>query len=509
MTKKSYRAVNNTIILNIQLFISLLLGFVVTRFVLEWLGEVNYGIYTLVGGVVATLAFLQSVLSNSTMRFLTTALGKNDIDFVNKTFHTTVYIHRLMGLGIVIISEIGGLIMFKYLLNIPPDRLVAAKWVFQFVVFSTFITIVSIPYQILITAHENFLVIAIIEISSKIIKLLLLFILFFNLPGDKLILYSILILIITFFNRQAKVVFSKVKYKKIIQKNKGGIDKSILKEIMSFSGWILFGVLCSIGYQRVTGIIINMFFGVRLNAANGIARQIRSRINLITVNLTRSILPQLMKSEGGGNRKRMLELTGISTKFATYVFGFFAIPTLFELPIILKLWLVNVPDYTVVFCRWFLIGLLISKLTFHLGDAIRAVGKIKWFQITESIMILLNLPISYFLFKKGYPPQTIYIVPLILGVFVIGLRLYFAHTIADLNIKEFLLKVIAKATYPVIGSISILFIVHYYFNPSIFRLVLSFVVSSIFFIIIMILWGLSEKEKQIISSYIKHIIRRD
>jgi O-antigen/teichoic acid export membrane protein len=507
MSKKSNKAINSTIILYIRMFFTTLIGFFTIRIVLKALGEIDYGIYSLVGGVVATLAFLDSVLSNSTTRFLSYSLGKNDEEEVRKTFRAAIFLHIFLGILLVIIMELGGWIMFRSLLNIPPERLYAAKWVFHLMVLNVYVNVISTPYDALIISHEDFFQLSVIDVAGLLLKLF--FVLYLlQYPSDKLILYSVLMFSATLILRITKQIFSRIKYKKILIKTKMGIDKRLLRSMLNFSSWILFGTLCSIGSDQISGIIINMFFGVRLNAANGIGFQVRNQINTFSANLTRAIMPQLMKSEGSGNREKMLELTGVSTKFAIYFFAFFAIPIIFETTILLKLWIVNVPEYTVIFCRLFLIGLLLDKFTFHLGDAIRAVGVIKWYQITESLIILLNLPISFLLFRKGYPPQTIYIVPFILHIIIIGLRFYFAHTITGLDVRVYLSTIVTKAMYPILCSVFILLLVKVNISEGIFRLFISFLSSSISFVMIVILFGLTVKEKQIIMNYVLQKLKR-
>ncbi|MBN1930144.1 MAG: hypothetical protein JW786_00865 [Desulfobacterales bacterium] len=507
MGKKANKAINNTIILYIKMFCSTLIGFFTIRIILKALGEIDYGIFTLIGGVVATLGFLNSVLSNSTTRFLSHSLGKNDTEEVRNTFSAAVFLHIFLGILLVVIVELGGWILFKGLLNIPFERLHAAKWVLHLTVLSMYVDIISVPYDALITSHEDFFPLTVIDVAGSLLKLFFVFYLM-QYESDRLILYSVLMFFATLTIRITKQIYSRTKYRKIMLRRERKIDKKLLKSMLNFSSWLLFGTLCSIGNNQISAILINMFFGVRLNASTGVALQVRNQINTFSVNLTRAIMPQLIKSEGSGNRKRMLELTGISTKFAIYFFAFFATPIIFEMPILMKLWLANVPEYTVIFCRLFLLALLVDKFTFHLGDAIRAVGDIKWYQITESLIILLNLPISFLLFKKGYPPQTIYVVPFILCVFVIVLRFYFAHHVAGLNIRNYLTSTVAKAVYPVFISACLLLLIKVNISEGILRLVVSFLLSSISFISMLIIFGLTSKEKQIITNYASQILKR-
>lgn len=505
MSKKANKVINNTIILYIKMIFSVIIGFFTVRIILNALGEIDYGIYTLVGGIVAALSFLNSVMSHSTSRFLSISLGKEGNSDINDTFHASIYVHKWLGFIVIVISEIGGWVLFNYFLNIPSNRIFSAQFVFQIMIINSFITIISVPYDSLIMSHEDFIPLSIIDISS--LMLLLLSSLFLiNFSGDRLILYGLLFFLVTFSSRMAKQIFTRKKYKHILVKSE--VNRTVIKNMLSYSGWLFFGVLSSIASGEFSTILLNMFFGVKIISANGIASQVRNQINNFAVNMTKAILPQLNKSEGGGEREKMLELTGISTKFSIYMFSFIAIPVIFENQILLKLWLKNVPDYTSVFCQIFLIGLLIDKFTFHLGDAIRAVGDIKWYQIVESITIVINLPISFLLFKNNYPPQTLYIVPLFLSVFLMTVRFYFAHNIAGLNIKKYFLEIILKALIPALMSILFLLIIMFLFDESFYRVILSFLISTIILITIIFNYGLSKNEKEVIRNYRMQLTQR-
>lgn len=492
MTHRVNKAIVNTIILYIRMLFSVLIGLFVTRLVLRALGETDYGIYALVGGVVASLSFLNSSMSAASLRFIGYSLGKNDLERLKRTFNTSIFIHFLIGILATIMIEVGGWYMFNFLLNIPPERFFSAKIVFQFMVASTFVTIISVPYDAIITSHEDFLALSIIEVLGKTFNLFIAFVLL-KTSSDKLIVYGALMFLSNVIVRICKQFFSKRKYKECVI-DLGYVYKPMVRKMLSFAGWCLFGSVCAIGSRQVTGIIINVFFGVSLNAAVAVARQASSQLNNFSLNLTRALLPRIMKSEGSGDREKMLELMGRSVKFSVYLFAVFALPVLFETSYLLGLWLNSVPDYAVVFCQLFLVSALMEKFTFQLGDAIRAVGDVKYFQIVESLLILLNLPISYVLFKLEYPPQTIYIVPLFINVFVGIVRIFFAHRVATLDIKKYLKEVILKSFLPIaitlVGLLGLMSIM----KPGGIRLALV-VLTSWFLLLISIRYiGLDEIE---------------
>ena len=259
MSSQAHRTIYNTIILNGRMVISVILGLISTRLVLSALGEVDFGIYALVAGVVASLSFLNSAMSASSIRYIAHSMGNSDPLVLHRTFVTTVLIHLIVGLIVLLLIEVGGYFMFEYLLKIPVERFYAAKVVFHLMAVSTFIVIISVPYDALISANEDFLWLSVIEISAVLIKVVIAIAIWYY-SSDRLILYAILMAINQFITRLAKQVFTNNRYKKIKINFKEYTDKLLLQEILSFTGWNLFGSLCAIGSKHVSALIINMFF---------------------------------------------------------------------------------------------------------------------------------------------------------------------------------------------------------------------------------------------------------
>lgn len=486
--------------------ISVIIGLFTTRLVLIALGEVDFGIYALVAGVVASLNFLNNAMSNSSIRFIAHSMGNKDPLVFKRTFNTTVFIHILVGIVAFVMIEAGGYLMFEYFLQIPAERMFAAKIVFHLMAITTFIVIVSVPYDALISAHEDFLALSLIEISAIFIKLGIALILL-NYSNDRLILYGVLMMITQLMVRIVKQFFSYFRYVDTDISFKRYLHKPLIKQVLSFTGWNLFGSICAIGSTQVSALIINFFFGVRLNAAIGVARQANSQILSLTYNLTRATLPKIMKSEGSGDREKMLYLTMTSAKFSVFLFVFIAIPIFLETPFLLGLWLDSVPDFTIIFLRLFLIGAFIERFTFQLTDAIRSVGEIRNFQITESLVLLSSLPISYILFQFDFPPPTIYVVNALILLLVGALRLYFANILTGLLVKDYWDKVIYKAMIPIVVGIVIVSLFQSFLETGMIKFIL---VSFVHIVLISILiWklGLDLKERNTIYTFVTKVIK--
>ena len=505
--KSSHRIVYNTGILYAKLLIVMVIGLINVRLVLGALGETDFGIYSLVAGVVGMLAILQSAMSSASMRFMSHSLGRENDILISKTFNTTLLLHFVMGLFVVLIIETGGFIMFEYFLNIPETKIVDAKIVFHFMAITTFVTIIAVPYDAVINSHENLLVLSLVDVFGAILRLgLAIYLTYSHL--NLLILYGFSMLVIQIIMRIIKQQYSVVHYKECKLDFRKYIDKDLAKTILSFSGWNLFGSIAAMSVTQVRSILLNVFFGVNINAANGIAINVTSKVNTVSTSMTRALNPQLVKSEGKGDRKRMLRLTEIATKFSIFLFALFAIPIILEMPYLLNLWLKTVPDYAIIFSRLILVGLLLDKFTFEIGSAIRAVGKIRNFQIAEAGIFILNIPLAYLFFKIGYPPYSIFIVSIFITNIVFFIRLYFGKTEADLEIYSFIKNGLLPIVFPIIITSFLTYLPQLVISEGLLRMGITFFISIISLTLLLRYFGLNDEEiikmKSIASVFIQN-----
>ncbi|MFC2096243.1 hypothetical protein ACFLQ3_00920 [Bacteroidota bacterium] len=504
--KPSHKIVFNTGVLYVKLLVVMALSLFTTRLVLGALGETNYGIYSLVAGVVGMLAIMQSAMSSASMRFMAHSLGSNNEILILKTFNTTLFLHIIIGLVVVAIIEIGGYFMFDYLLNIPADKVFDAKVVFHFMALTTFVSIIAVPYDAVINSHENLLALSIVDVIGSFLKLglaIYLTVSHFNL----LILYGFGMLAIQIIMRIIKQRYSVTHYKECTLNLKIYIDKSLAREILYFSGWNLFGSIAGVSVTQVRSVLLNMFFGVTINAADGISKTSSGQVNLVSTSLTRAINPQLVKSEGSGDRQKMLRITNISTKFSVFLFALFAIPVILETPYLLNVWLKNVPAYAVIFVRLTLIGLFIDKFTFEITSAIRAVGNIRNLTIVEAVIAFTNIPVAYLFFKMGFPPYSIYIISIIIGSLAILNRFYFGKKVAGMNIYIFIKNGISPIFILIILATLFSLIPLSFLHESFIRLILVSLTFILTLTISFWFFGLTNEEhtkmKQILHSILK------
>ena len=346
----SNRIILNTGVTYIALLLKMVVGLFTVKFVLRALGEVDYGVYIIVGGIVAILEILNANMSNTSMRYLAYSLGNKDKDDIYITFNSTVFIHYLIGVLSIVVLEVGGYFMFEYVVNIPPERLGDAKIIYQFMIVTTFISVISVPYDAVTNAHEKIWMLSVFDIISVVLTLsLALFLLVYE--GDRLIMYGLCLMLIQLIMRVVKVRYAKSHFEECKIVKKEYIVKQRMKEILSFTGWNLLGSVSALGAGQFRNLIVNHFFGVRLNAAQGISDTVSNPINQIAASMTRAINPQIMKSEGGQNRERMKYIVAIGAKYSSFLFALFGIPILIEIPYLLEIWLDEVPEYACVFSR--------------------------------------------------------------------------------------------------------------------------------------------------------------
>jgi len=368
--KAAKKVITNTAWLYLQLVVGTIVALFSIRLVLGALGEIDYGIYMLIAGIAGMLGLLNTNMINTSMRFMAHSLGTGDNDNILKTFNTSLFINLLVGIGVIFLMQAGGWLMFEFLVNIPTDRMFQARVVFQFMVLSAFVVVLFSPFEAVVNAYENIFALAVIEIISHILKLGVAVYISQTNNDNILVLFGLLTLLVHLIARTMVVVYCITKHPEYKVSFKKYVDTSTMRSIFSFSGWNFFGSLSFLAIVQMRGVLFNLFFGVVVNAAEGISRNITTQVNAVAVSLNRAINPQLFKSEGGGNRTRMLQITDLSAKFTTFLFAIFSIPLFFEITFVLELWLKDVPAFTVVFCQWLLINILIEKFTWPISEAI-------------------------------------------------------------------------------------------------------------------------------------------
>lgn len=405
-----------------------------SRVVLNTLGVSDYGIYNVVGGVVAMFGFINGSMASATQRYITFALGKGDMAQLQKVFSTALQIHVLIAALIVILGETVGLWFMYTQMQIPADRMDAAFWVLQCSILSTVVMIISVPYNADIVAHEKMSAFAYISILEALLKLAVVYVLVVF-SYDKLVLYAFLILAVQMFIR---FCYSRYCNKHFLESRYLHVwDKPLFKEMTGFAGWSMFENISFVCFSQGLNLLLNVFFGPIVNAARAIAFQVQNAIQQFLANFQMAINPQITKTYAKGEFNDMHKLIFRSARFSFYLLFFFALPILFETDFILTIWLKTVPDDTVIFLRIMICTLLVYSLANPLMIANQATGKVKKYQIVCGSTRLMILPISYVCLKFGCRAYSVFIVHLIMEIFTQIARMVMLRPLLGIQLREY------------------------------------------------------------------------
>lgn len=437
----SNRIAKNTLFLYFRSFFILLISLYTSRVILRVLGVEDYGIYNVVGGVIGMLSFLNSSMASTYQRYFNFEMGKKNEKGLSELFKSSITVQLIYAVIIVVIAETVGLWFLNTQLVISPDRMVAARWVYQISILSFVITVFQAPFTALIIANEKMNVFAIVSIFDAVLKLVIVFLLPF-IDYDKLIIYSLLLISITLLNLLIYTIVCKQKFANMCPISLSW-DKGNLKSLFSFGGWGMMGSLAYTLQNQGLNILLNMFFGPVVNAARGISHQILNAVDMFIASFQTAFRPQLTKSYAEGNLSYMYKLYYSATKISFYLLWALSLPIIMETPAILKLWLgENVPEYTVVFTRLILLISLVGVYANPTSCIAYATGKIKNFTIWVSSLNLLIVPISYFFLKLGYNPESTLIINLVIAIVVQIVRLFIIKKLLPFSLSEYVKKVI-------------------------------------------------------------------
>lgn len=413
-----------------------------TRLILNGLGASDFGIFNIVGGAIAMLGFLNAAMANATQRFMSYAEGEGNKDKQKQIFNISIILHTVIAVFMGITLIIVGHWFFNGILTLPENRLFAAKIVYLSLIVSTVFTVMSVPYDAMINAHENMRYYAFVGIFESILKLSVAAICICT-HYDKLILYGILMASIPLITMTLLRVYCHRQYEECIIAPIQHFSKSLIKEMTSFAGWAFLTSISSMWAQYGLGIIVNHFFGVILNAAQGIATQVAGMLQNFSYNIMKAVNPVLVKSEGAHDRQRLQYIAFFGCRVSFWIMAMFEIPMILLAPYILQIWLVDVPTWAVLFTQLQLILSMSDQLFSSVYSAVYAEGNIKNYAIVKSILNILPLPVTYILYQQGFPPYWLYITWILFwGVLGGSTAIWFGHKSVQLSIKSFAKTVI-------------------------------------------------------------------
>lgn len=494
----SKRIAKNTLLLYFRMILIMVVSLYTSRIILNELGVEDFGIYNLVAGVVILFSFLSNAMITATQRYLSIAIGKKDEKYIQAVFSTSLLSHFFLIFFIFLAAETIGLWLINAKLEIPADRMSATNFVYQLAILTTCVNIIRIPYNASIIANERMSFFAYVSIVETFLKLAVVWALAIT-PGDKLVIYSFLLLLVAIVIDIAYWYYCQ----RFLLANKFYLktNKKLFVELTSFSVWNLFGGLADIGYKQGTNIILNLFWGVSINAVLGITNQIRNALVPFIGNLQLAVNPQMVKSYALGDYEYFKILVYRISKYSYFLMLIIVFPIIFNIDLILELWLKNPPEHTAIFAILTSVYCLVDSLTGPLWAAMQASGKIKRFQIVTGICLLLNLPVSYLFLMYGYAPSVVLIIQIVITGFTVGVRVLFVKYYLQFSIRNYVREVIFPIVF--VTALSLPIALYIYAETGGYYRLLLFILFVPMMCYIIYVCGTCKSEKEMVMRSIR------
>lgn len=501
------RIAKNTLFLYLRMIFLIAVQLYTVPVVLRNLGVSDYGLYNVIGGVVSAFSFLGAALASGTQRYLSFALGKKDEKLLKMTFQTTWSIYLAFAALSLLLLEIVGLWFINYKMNIPADRLSAANWLFHFSTITFVIQLLSIPFNSSIIAHEKMNIYAYVSIFEGMMKLLIAISLSL-ISFDKLIYYGLVLFLLSvgiqlFYQFYCYRLF--VECRSLRLRWNSDLGRSLL----TYSGWNVVGVIAGLGRSQGLNIIVNLFFGTLLNAAHAIANQINAVANQFINIIYMASRPSITKLYASGKIEEMWTLVFRSAKLAFYLLMLISVPAMVEMDTVLKLWLKEVPDYTVSIVDCLLLLALIETLVNQLIAAFQAENKIKHYQQYASTILLMCVPISYAVLKWcNVNPMYPYLVSIVLSALYAMSIIVIAKRDVQLDVAAFLKKVIVPNVGIFILVLGLCYGISLMLAPSLIRIFITCLFTLFFSCAFIWMLGLDIQEKQFVKKQINKKLKK-
>lgn len=477
-TENMKRIAKNTLLLYIRMLFGMLVSLYTSRVILNTLGVEDYGIYNVVGGVVAMFSIISNSLSVAVSRFLTFELGTGNKNKLQRIFSTSLIIHIALAFIVLVATESIGVWFLNTQMNIPADRMHAANWVLQCSILSFMFNLVSVPYHALIVAHEKMKVFAYIGILDVLLRLaVVLSLAYMACWSDQLIAYSLMLVCVSVFLQTVYLIYCRKNFEECRFQRK--IDKALLKEMTGFAGWNFIGASSSILKEQGVNIVLNLFGGPSLNAARGIASQVNSAISGFVGNFMTALNPQITKLYASGEYGHMTSLIYRGARFSFYMLLFLSLPVILNTHYVLMLWLTIVPEHVVLFVRLVLIAAMCESISNPLITAMLATGNIRNYQIIVGGLQMMNLPVSYILLRMGFFPEVVLVVAIVISLCCLCARLILLRGMINLSARSYLSHVLGNILVVSLLSLAFPLIVSGYLTDNFIGFLLSCLVSMV------------------------------
>lgn len=498
------RIAKNTLALYVRSIIVMLVSLYTSRVVLETLGADDFGIYNVVGSVVVLFSFIQGAMATAVQRYLNFELGRDDKNAVSRVFSMSMTVHIMIALIVVVLSETIGLWFLNTQMQIPSGRHIATQWVYQFSVLTCCVNILRIPYNATIIAYEKMSFYAYVSILEVFLKLSVVFLLVFS-NGDRLILYSILMLIVPIIISVAYVFFCRKKFTTCSYSLFW--DKKLFEEIFGFSAWSLFGSMANLGASQGINVLLNIFCGVVVNAAMGLAQQVNSAVSQFIVNFQTAFVPQLVKLYARNEYEKFVHLIFRSSKLSYFLILLIGLPVLTYTRPLLEIWLHSVPEYTVQFTRLMILFSMIDAMSGPLWNSVRATGKIRNYQILMSSIIAINVPAAYVILKLGGSPIIVLVVRVIINFITHLVRIFYLRRLFEFPSLPYIKDIMSRIVFVSIVAMPLpLLMMRKVPTPTVWQLLFFLVIIVLQTAVFVFLLGLSQGERRTLINGVRQKI---
>lgn len=490
----------NSAFMYIQMAVKMLIGLYTVRVILHALGAEDYGIYNVVGGFVTMFTYITSTMMPASMRFYAYALAKEDRNLLNRYFNSMILCYAIMAIVIFVIVEVLGYWFVNYKMVIPANRLEAANWVLQFALISFFTRFIAVPYKGMIMLYEKMIYYSFISVIDSFLLLVIAFLIQI-VEFDRLKFYSFCIFSVAFISTLMYVTLCNISFRDSTKINIKW-ESSLLKELLSYSVWYMFGTMTTVVRSQGINVLLNLFFNPVVNAARGIAYQINNAITQFANSFYNAIRPQITKLTAAEENKKMLSLVFDSSIISFLLICLIALPLLIEMPFVLSLWLGEVPKYTIIFSRLVILTVMIDTLGYPLNTAILTTGKIRNFQIITGITLIMCLPISYWLLKVWHLPYLVFGASVFFSLIVHWQRLLFMKKMFNMSIMNYIHEVVLRLMLIMGISLFITYFLRELIGDATWSHFMVIIMSIIFVIILSWFVGLRQRQRDMIIGFV-------
>lgn len=508
MSSTAKRVIKNTGFLYAKTSITMFISLYATRLILNSLGASDFGIFNIVGGAIAMLGFLNGAMASATQRFMSYSEGEGNKEKQKCIFNISLALHFVISILVGIILLAAGFVFFNGVLNIPSNRIFAAQVVYGSLIVSTMFTVMTVPYDAVMNAHENMKYYALVGIIESLLKLFVAFVCVYTFY-DKLIVYGILMACIPLITLTIMRIYCHRHYAECAIALRKYWDKSTMKEMISFAGWNFMTSILGLLSHQGTGLVLNHFFGTIVNAAQGITYQLSGQLGVLSTQTTKALNPPIIKKAGAHQLDQMYNIASLGSKITLFMTTVIFLPFLLNQHQFLTLWLVNVPEYTSIFIFFYFMTNIVDSFGLFFITSINGIGKIKQINLFNSFISLFPFFGSILFFAMDFPPYWAYILMLISAVFKLCIRIYYSHKICHFNLTQMLLNDVLRPMSCIVFFFSFCWVLKpETVNSDIILLILFSILSMLLYTVLTLYITLNSMERNKIYSMAYKILKR-